>query len=117
MAQTAELARLLARRGCDHVHVSSGLSPETRIPAGPGYRVGFARTVREASRIATIAVGQIAAPFQAEQILRSGQADMVALACPMPFDPRWAWKAARALGREATYPPQYERAHPSFWRG
>lgn len=116
VAQTAAMARLLAQRGCDYIHVSSGgLSPEARIPAGPGYQVGFAQAVREASGLPTIAVGQIAAPFQAEQILRSGQADMVALARPMLFDPHWAWKAARELGQDAAYPPQYERAHPSFW--
>jgi NADPH2 dehydrogenase len=51
---------------------------------------------------------------QAETILKSGQADMVALARGMLFDPRWAWHTAVALGDEATFPPQYQRAHPSL---
>ena len=61
--------------------------------------------------IPTMAVGQITEPRQAEAILRSGQADMVALARGMLFNPRWAWHAAEVLDAEAAYPPQYMRTN------
>lgn len=114
--ETARLAAILAYRGCDYIHVSSGgLSPDARIPAGPGYQVRFARMAREASGLPTIAVGMINSPWQAEQILRAGQADLVAVGRAMLFNPHWAWQAARELGQSAIYPRQYERGHPSTW--
>ena len=61
-----------------------------------------------------MAVGQITDPKQAEAILRSGQADMVALARGMLFNPHWAWQAAEALDAEAAYPPQYMRTSRSL---
>jgi 2,4-dienoyl-CoA reductase-like NADH-dependent reductase (Old Yellow Enzyme family) len=62
-----------------------------------------------------IAVGQIHDPQQAETILMSGQADMVALGRGLLYDPHWVWHAAAALGETASYPRQYERGHPSKW--
>ena len=62
-----------------------------------------------------MAVGKITDPFQAEHILRTGQADMVALARGITYDSRWAWHAAEALGDpRAAFPPQYARSHPSM---
>lgn len=46
----------------------------------------------------TFAVGLITEPAQAEEIVASGQADVVALARAVLFDPRWPWHAAAALG-------------------
>ncbi len=61
-----------------------------------------------------MAVGQISQPRQAETILRSGQADMVALGRALLYDPRWPWHAAEALGAQAAYPAQYLRCHPTL---
>lgn len=114
--ETVELARTLAALGCDYMDVSSGgLSPAQRIEVGPGYQTKFAATVREAVNMPIITVGQISNPFQAETILRTGQADMIALARPMLFNPRWAWHAAYDLGEPIDYPRQYERGDPSRW--
>ncbi|MGD9868903.1 MAG: NADH:flavin oxidoreductase/NADH oxidase [Hyphomicrobiales bacterium] len=108
-------SKALKERGCDFVDVSSGgLSPAQQIVNAPGYQTGFAAEVRRATGLPTIAVGRITDPIQAETILRTGQADMVALARAMLFDPRWTWHAAVALGDQATFPPQYQRAHPSL---
>jgi 2,4-dienoyl-CoA reductase-like NADH-dependent reductase (Old Yellow Enzyme family) len=76
--------------------------------------VELCAAVTQASEIATIAVGMIDDAKQAETIVRTGQADMVALARGMLFDPHWTWRAARALGAEAPYPRQYERALEPF---
>jgi len=114
--ETVELARTLDALGCDYMDVSSGgLSPAQRIDVGPGYQTKFAATIREAVKMPIITVGQISNVFQAETILRTGQADMIALARPMIFDPRWPWHAAYELGEPIDYPRQYERGDPGRW--
>ncbi|MEK9754926.1 MAG: hypothetical protein VW338_17170, partial [Rhodospirillaceae bacterium] len=72
-------------------------------------------TIKRETGIATIAVGMIRDPHLAEDIVRSGKADLVALARGALYDPHWAWHAAEALGAEAPYPPQYIRSRPDFW--
>ncbi len=115
LEDTIAFVHELARVGCDYVHVSSGgLAPAQRIAAGPGYQVPFAAGVKAATGMATVAVGEIAEPRQADTVIRSGQADMVAIARAMLFDPRWGWRAAHALGEEVDYPPQYRRANPAL---
>ena len=59
-----------------------------------------------------IAVGLITEPAQAEAIIASGQADLVALARAMLFEPHWPWRAAAELGAEVEAPPQYWRSQP-----
>jgi NADPH2 dehydrogenase len=108
-------SKALEARGCDFLHVSSGgNSPDQKIDVGPGYQTRFAAEVKRAVDVAVMAVGMITEAHQAETILKTGQADMVALARGVLFDPRWAWHAAVALGDDATFPPQYQRAHPSL---
>ncbi|NQW01064.1 MAG: NADH:flavin oxidoreductase/NADH oxidase [Rhodospirillales bacterium] len=115
VSESSEFATVLKAHGCDFVDVSSGgNSPAQEIAAGPGYQSGFAADIRRTSGIATMAVGQITSPQQAESIIRSGQADMVALARGMLYNPRWAWHAAEALNAEAAYAPQYMRTHSSL---
>jgi 2,4-dienoyl-CoA reductase-like NADH-dependent reductase (Old Yellow Enzyme family) len=116
MDETVELAQALKARGCDFVDVSSGGNhPGQKIALGPGYQVPFAAEVRRAAGIPTWAVGMITDPHQAEAIVSGGEADMVALARGVMFNPRWAWHASEALGAETAYAPKYMRAHPSRW--
>jgi len=115
LPDTVAFVKELQARGCAFVDVSSGgNSPQQKIAAGPGYQTGFAADIRRETGLTTIAVGKITEPFQAETIVAAGQADMVALARGMLYDPRWAWHAAEALEAEAAFPPQYQRAHPSL---
>ena len=60
----------------------------------------------------TIAVGLITEAEQAEAIIAKGQADAVALARAILYDPRWPWRAAARLGAEVTAPKQYWRCQP-----
>ncbi|WFU16629.1 NADH:flavin oxidoreductase/NADH oxidase [Bradyrhizobium sp. CB3481] len=114
LAQTIEFAHELKKRGVDWIDASSGgVSPLQKIPLGPGYQVPFAQGIREATGLTTIAVGLITEPKQAEEIIASGKADMVALARAMLYDPRWGWHAAAELGGEVFAPPQYWRSQPS----
>jgi 2,4-dienoyl-CoA reductase-like NADH-dependent reductase (Old Yellow Enzyme family) len=118
LEQTIAFAKELKSRGADWVDVSSGgLSPLQTIAAGPGYQVPFARAIRAATGAATMAVGLITEPRQAEEIIASGDADLVALARAMLYDPRWPWHAAAELGATVDAPPQYWRSQPSTLRG
>ena len=66
--------------------------------SAPNYQVPFAQAIKEATGVNTIAIGLITEPQQAEEILASGKADLVALARGMLYDPRWPWHAAAQLG-------------------
>ena len=113
IGQTIAFAKELKARGVDWIDASSGgLSPAQKIPAGPGYQVHFAEAIKAATGVTTFAVGLIDEPEQAETILASGQADLVALARGVLYDPRWGWHAAARLGGQVSAPPQYWRSIP-----
>jgi 2,4-dienoyl-CoA reductase-like NADH-dependent reductase (Old Yellow Enzyme family) len=109
--QSVELARVLHPLGVDLIDCSSGgVVPGAKIPVGPGYQVDIAARVRREAGIATAAVGLITEPSQADEIVRSGQADMVFLARQLLRDPYWPLHAARAIGAKISWPVQYQRA-------
>ncbi len=111
--QTITFARALEARGCDAVHVSSGgLDPAQQIPVGPSFQVPLARAVKQATGMPVIAVGLITDFEQAEAIIGTGDADLVALARTMLYDPRWPWHAAAHLGAQVKAPSQYLRSQP-----
>jgi 2,4-dienoyl-CoA reductase-like NADH-dependent reductase (Old Yellow Enzyme family) len=114
LAQTIEFAKALKQHGVDWIDVSSGgASPLQKIPLSPGYQVPFAEAVKQATGLTTMAVGLITEAKQAEDIVASGKADMVALARGMLYDPRWGWHAAAELHGQVEAPPQYWRSQPS----
>ena len=111
--RTLALADALKSRGADWITASSGgISPRQQIALGTGYQVPFAEAIRRQTGLATIAVGLITEPDHAEAIVAGGQADLVALARGLLYDPRWGWHAAAALGATVDAPPQYWRAPP-----
>ena len=111
--ESVELARRLREHGVDLVDVSSGGQvPNAKIPVGPGFQVPFAARIRREAGIPTAAVGMITEPQQANDIIASGEADMVLLAREMLRDPYWPLHAAAALGETASWPVQYLRAAP-----
>ncbi|HEX7383925.1 MAG TPA: NADH:flavin oxidoreductase/NADH oxidase [Burkholderiaceae bacterium] len=110
---TLAFAEALKARGCDWIDASSGgISPLQKIAPGPGYQVPFAERLEREVGMTTVAVGLITDPRQAEAIVASGQADLVAMARAMLWNPRWVWHAAAELGGAVTPPPQYGRAAP-----
>ncbi len=110
LEQSIQLSRALKEIGVDLMDCSSGaLVPYAKIPAGPGYQVPFAAAIREKAGIATGAVGMITEPAQANEIIESGKADAVLLARQMLRDPYWPLHAAKALGKDVTWPVQYGR--------
>jgi 2,4-dienoyl-CoA reductase-like NADH-dependent reductase (Old Yellow Enzyme family) len=69
--------------------------------------------VRREVGIKTVAVGLITEAHHAEQILCAGQADLIALARELLYNPHWPVHAAKALGIETYLEvlPQYL----SYW--
>ena len=113
--QSIVLARALHARGCDWLDCSSGgVAPALqKIPVGPGYQVPNAQAIRKAvPGLPIMAVGMITEAKQAETIIAENQADMVALARAMLYNPHWPWHAAAALGASVTAPKQYSRSGP-----
>src|SRR5512132_100706 len=111
--QTITFAQALEAHGCAAIHVSSGgLDPAQRIPVGPSYQVPFARAVKAATRIPVIAVGLITEFDQADAIVGTGDADLIALARTILYNPRWPWHAAAHFSAHVKAPDQYLLAQP-----
>jgi 2,4-dienoyl-CoA reductase-like NADH-dependent reductase (Old Yellow Enzyme family) len=111
--QTIAFARALEARGCAAMHVSSGgLTPAQQIPVGPSYQVPLARAVKKATRMPVIAVGLITEFEQAEAVVGTGDADLIALARTILYNPRWPWHAAAHFGAQVKAPDQYLRSQP-----
>jgi 2,4-dienoyl-CoA reductase-like NADH-dependent reductase (Old Yellow Enzyme family) len=109
---TVRLARDLADCGADLVDVSSGgIHPEQELPdVGPGYQVPYAERVRTAVDLPVAAVGAITTAQHADALVRNGRADVVLLGREHLRDPYFTHRAAYELGRDAAWPPQYQRA-------
>ena len=112
--EVVTVARELRSQGVDLVDCSSGgLVPAAPPGIGPGYQVPFAEKVRREAGIATAAVGLVTKPELADEIIRNGRADLVALGRELLRHPHWPLDAARTLGHEISWPRQYRRARLS----
>jgi len=111
---TVRLSAALKKEGVDFIDCSSGaLTPDGKIPVGPNYQVPFAKAIKDKAAIPTAAVGMINEPAQANDIIKSGEADMVFLARAMLRDPYWPLHAADVLSAEMDVPVQYLRGYRS----
>lgn len=111
--EVGQLGAWLREHGVDMLDISSGGNyTPAPIPVGPGYQVPLATAVRTASGVPTGAVGMIDEPFQAEQIVATGLADVVLVGRELLRDPNFPLRAARAVRyAEPHIPSQYARAH------
>ena len=124
MDDSVEFGKRMAEAGADVIDCSSGgiggaprfRSDDTGKPLNadsarsPGFQVPFSRRIRDEAGIKSMAVGVIIDPHQAEEILQSGGADLVALGREIMHDPFWPLHAAEALGVDPDYqmwPRQY----------
>lgn len=109
--ESVKFARMCKAEGIDLIDVSTGGNdPRQQIPVGPGYQVAFAERIRREAGIATGAVGMITDAAQADQIVRTGQADVVLLARELLRNPYWPLHAAAQVHQPMSWPVQYERA-------
>ncbi len=116
--EASVFAERCAALGADWIDVSSGgASRAQKIVVGPSYQVPFAAAIRERVRVPVMAVGMITEPAQVEEILATGQADLIAIARAFLYDPRWVWHAARELGATVSVPSPYWRSEPPEARG
>jgi 2,4-dienoyl-CoA reductase-like NADH-dependent reductase (Old Yellow Enzyme family) len=109
--ESVELSRQLLAAGVDMIDCSSGGGVgEVHYPSGSGWQVPHAERIRRETGGLTAAVGKITDPAQADQIIRTGQADIVLLASKMLDDPYWTFHAARDLRQLSaiTMPPPYD---------
>jgi 2,4-dienoyl-CoA reductase-like NADH-dependent reductase (Old Yellow Enzyme family) len=114
---TVAFSKKLKEHDCAAIHVSSGgLSPAQTIPLNPGYQVPFAQRVKAEVGLPTFAVGLITEPEHAETIIANGDADAIAMARAMLYDPRWPWHAAAKLGAQVAAPKQYLRSQPREYK-
>jgi len=124
MDDSIVLCQAMADLGVDVVDCSSGGisgapsfrvddegKPLTRNSARkPGFQVPYAERARKETDIKSMAVGVIIEAHQAEQILQSGGADLVALGREIMHDPFWPLHAAEILGADPNFkmwPQQY----------
>ncbi|HJU32827.1 MAG TPA: NADH:flavin oxidoreductase/NADH oxidase [Hyphomicrobiaceae bacterium] len=115
--QSVALARIVKDKGVDVIDCSSGgMTGSPVISAGPvgyGYQVPYATKLRQEAGIKTMAVGLIVHADQAEAILQRGQADLIAIAREVLYNPNWPMDAAQKLGVDKQFasvpPPQ------SYW--
>ena len=95
---TIILARELKANGVDLLDCSSGgvIGPSGRasLRPAPGYLAPYAEAVRREAGISTMAVGLIIEAEQANDIIESGQADMVAMGRQLLDDPNFVFHAA-----------------------
>jgi 2,4-dienoyl-CoA reductase-like NADH-dependent reductase (Old Yellow Enzyme family) len=118
VSDAVEFAGKLESAGYDYVCVSSGgIVPTAKIPVGPGYQVPFAEAVKKTTALKVRTVGMIAEATQAEEVVATNRADMIAMARAIIDDPRWPWHAAAQLGVEIPRPHPYARAAPRHWPG
>lgn len=105
-----KIARAMNEVGVDLIDCSSGGTTPQQPPAWRGYQIPFAETIRRQAGVMTAAVGLITKPELAEEIVRNGRADLVALGRELLRHPYWPLDAARELGVDLPWPVQYERA-------
>lgn len=115
--ESVALARCVAPLGVDVIDCSSGGMLGRPVqgdgPVTYGYQVPYAERLREDADVMSMAVGLIIHADQAEEILRQGRADLIALAREILYNPNWPMDAAQKLGVDADFasvpPPQ------SYW--
>ena len=99
--ENIQMAGWLKDRGVDIVDCSGGgANPDSRSSIGTrtADQVALAGQIRAGAGLATMAVGGIRDPQQAEAIIASHTADMVLMAREMIRNPHWPITAAQALG-------------------
>ena len=101
-AESIRLAKRVKELGVDVIDCSGGGMRGSPTEGGTsmsyGYQVPYADDVRREADIMTMAVGLIVHAEQAEEILQKGQADIIALAREILYNPNWPMDAARKLG-------------------
>ena len=113
--ESVRFSKLVRAKGVDVIDCSSGGMRGSPVlsagPVGYGYQVPYAEKIRKETDLMSMAVGLIVHAEQAEDILQSGRADLIAIAREFLHNPNWALDAALKLGVEDAFkvtPPAYD---------
>jgi 2,4-dienoyl-CoA reductase-like NADH-dependent reductase (Old Yellow Enzyme family) len=105
--ESVELAKIVGPKGVDVIDCSSGgMTGAPVVGDGPvtyGYQVPYAERLRKDAGVMSMAVGLIVHADQAEQILKQGRADLIALAREILYNPNWPMDAAQKLGVDPAF--------------
>jgi 2,4-dienoyl-CoA reductase-like NADH-dependent reductase (Old Yellow Enzyme family) len=97
-----ELAKALKTCGVDLIDCSSGGlsagSSMPEVPRVPAYHVPYARRIKEATGMPTMAPGLITSARQAEELLQHGDVDLIGMARELMWNADWPVHAAQELG-------------------
>lgn len=104
------LSRWAREHGADLIDASSGALVPAKIPHREDYQTRNAALLRAASGTLVAAVGRIADPAVAQELLANGSADAVFIGRALLRDASWANNAASALGARGRFIPQYDYA-------
>ncbi|MEA2833476.1 MAG: anthraniloyl-CoA monooxygenase [Methylobacteriaceae bacterium] len=107
--ESVEISRAFAEAGCDLIDVSTGQTVADAEPIfGRMFQTPFSDAIRNEAGLATMCVGNITTPDQANTIIAAGRADLVAFARPHLVDPSLTMRAAAWYGvADMPCPPQY----------
>jgi anthraniloyl-CoA monooxygenase len=107
-ADSVAIAEAFASEGCDLIDVSTGQTVrESRPVYGRMFQTPFSDQIRNEARVATMCVGNITTADQANTIVASGRADLVALGRPHLSDPSFVLRSAAWYGVDLMQPVQY----------
>lgn len=111
LEEMVEMVKLFKAAGVDIIDVSTGGNVPNAPEVYPGYQVPYAERIRHGAGVPTIAVGLLDSPLLAEEVLRNGRCDLVAIGRGLMRNPHWAKDAAIALRVELEMPNTYKRAY------
>ncbi len=101
------IAQAFATAGADLIDVSAGQTwSSAQAVYGRLFQTPFSDKIRNEAGLATMAVGNITDPDQANAILLAGRADLVALGRPHLIDPSWTLRAAADAGFRGQFVPK-----------
>lgn len=116
LEEATKLTAMIKLLGADYVCVSSGgITPITNMVQGPLFQVPLAKFIKEKTGICTRAVGFITTYEQAEQVVASNAADLVAIGREYLRNPRWAWSASAHARVMLDIPYPYRKTYKEMF--
>ena len=113
--ENVEVARMFKAAGADVMHVSiggtaPGVQYGSQADLHPGYIIPYSEIIRREAQVPTVTVGVIKSPLMAEEAIRNGRADLVAIGRALLSDPYWPLRAAKELDVDLEWPKPIQAA-------
>jgi len=95
--ETSRFAVWLEENGVDFIDVSGGMSAFMIVDKKPGFFRTHSRAIKDLVSVPVMVTGGVKTPEFAEEILESGDADIVGVGRALLANPRWAKEALEKL--------------------